>query len=233
MKLTVIGNNGPYPAAGGACSSYLLEAGGSNILIDLGSGSFSKLQEHIAPNDIDVVILSHLHFDHISDMLVLKYFPVSCKGGRKPLLFMPETPEDRQLLISDERFYTMFIHDGLVCNIAGAKISFFPVKHPIETYGVRIEYKNKVFVYTSDISDAGALGEYAKNADLLLIDAGLTSRDRKEDSYHLSVREACEAGAAAKRTVLTHLSPKYTALELIDEVSGNAELSEIGKEYDI
>ena len=26
MKLTILGNNGPYPCAGGACSGYLLSS---------------------------------------------------------------------------------------------------------------------------------------------------------------------------------------------------------------
>ena len=32
MKLTILGNNGPYPAAGGACSGYLLRAGNTCVL---------------------------------------------------------------------------------------------------------------------------------------------------------------------------------------------------------
>ena len=38
MKLTVLGCYGPYPPAGGACSGYLLEEGGTRVLIDCGNG---------------------------------------------------------------------------------------------------------------------------------------------------------------------------------------------------
>ena len=34
MKLTVLGKYGPFPKSNGATSSYLLQVGGKNILID-------------------------------------------------------------------------------------------------------------------------------------------------------------------------------------------------------
>ena len=73
MKLTVLGNNGPYPAAGSACSGYLLQSGAANILIDCGNGVLSNIQKIISLDELDAVILTHLHSDHISDMYVLKY----------------------------------------------------------------------------------------------------------------------------------------------------------------
>ena len=41
MKLTVLGCNGPYPAAGGACSGYLLETGDTRVLLDCGAGALA------------------------------------------------------------------------------------------------------------------------------------------------------------------------------------------------
>ena len=45
MKLTVLGNNGPYPAAGGACSGYLLSSDSkhTNVLIECGCGTLANL----------------------------------------------------------------------------------------------------------------------------------------------------------------------------------------------
>src|SRR5690625_422593 len=73
MKLTVIGFWGGYPAKNGATSCYLLEKDDFAIIIDAGSGSLSKLQNYISPADLDAVIISHYHQDHIADIGVLQY----------------------------------------------------------------------------------------------------------------------------------------------------------------
>jgi len=73
MKLTVLGNYGTFPGAGGACSGYLLQQGNVNILIDCGNGVMSRLQKYCRIEDLDAIVLSHLHRDHTSDMHVLKY----------------------------------------------------------------------------------------------------------------------------------------------------------------
>ena len=73
MKLTVLGCYGPYPAAGGACSGYLLEHEGFAVLIDCGNGVLSRLQEFIEPSKLKAIIISHLHSDHCSDLFILRY----------------------------------------------------------------------------------------------------------------------------------------------------------------
>src|SRR5699024_12597664 len=62
-----------YPAPGGATSAYLLEHDGFSLLVDMGSGALSKVQKYIHVTDIDAVILSHYHHDHIADIGVLQF----------------------------------------------------------------------------------------------------------------------------------------------------------------
>jgi len=66
MKLTVLGASGAFPAPGTATSGYLLEIDGHHILIDCGSGVLSRLQEHIRLDQLEAIILTHLHSDHTS-----------------------------------------------------------------------------------------------------------------------------------------------------------------------
>ena len=55
MRLTVLGNNGPYPAPGGACSGYLLESdsGETKILLDCGTGVLSRLTDRISLDELE------------------------------------------------------------------------------------------------------------------------------------------------------------------------------------
>ena len=49
MRLHLLGVNGPFPASFGATSGYLLEAGGSLLQFDLGSGVLGELTAMTAP----------------------------------------------------------------------------------------------------------------------------------------------------------------------------------------
>ena len=75
MILKILGNNGPYPAPGGACSGYLLQSdsGDTRILIDCGPGVLSRMMTEDCLDTLDAVVLSHLHYDHMSDMLPMQY----------------------------------------------------------------------------------------------------------------------------------------------------------------
>ena len=73
MKITVIGFWGGYPAKNEASSGYLLEYGDYRILLDCGSGVLSELQNHMRPEELHAVVLSHYHPDHIADVGVLQH----------------------------------------------------------------------------------------------------------------------------------------------------------------
>lgn len=98
VELTVLGNYGPYPAAQGACSGYLLNVNGFYIMLDCGNGSFSKLQKYADYTKLGILFLSHLHPDHYCDIYclrqALKY--QMREGIRKDPLFvyLPEGPEE-------------------------------------------------------------------------------------------------------------------------------------------
>ena len=75
IKITVLGCYGPFPPIGGATSGYLLELNSQNtqkkFLLDCGSGVLAKLQQYISPNSLDGIIVTHMHYDHCSDLGVL------------------------------------------------------------------------------------------------------------------------------------------------------------------
>ena len=93
MYLTILGNNGPFPAPGGACSSYLLESdsGETKLLIDAGTGSLARLMDIARPETLDAVVLSHLHFDHMSDLLPMQY-ALQFSARERPLPRVPPPP---------------------------------------------------------------------------------------------------------------------------------------------
>ena len=53
----------------GACSGYLIEEDDTCLLLDCGNGVFSKLRRFRDYVDVDAVVISHLHADHILDLV--------------------------------------------------------------------------------------------------------------------------------------------------------------------
>ncbi|MEG0781710.1 MBL fold metallo-hydrolase, partial [Carnobacterium sp.] len=73
MKLTILGYWGGYPINNEGTSSYLVESEGYHLLIDAGSASLISLENHLDPLELDAVILSHYHHDHVADIGVLQF----------------------------------------------------------------------------------------------------------------------------------------------------------------
>ena len=68
MRLTVLGCSGSGPGPASPASGYLVTAGATRLLMDLGNGAFGALLRHADPWRLDAVVLSHLHADHCADM---------------------------------------------------------------------------------------------------------------------------------------------------------------------
>ncbi|QIB26345.1 MBL fold metallo-hydrolase [Caloranaerobacter azorensis] len=216
MKLTVLGNNGPYPKPGGACSGYLFETDDKKILIDCGNGVLSRLLKICSISDIDVIILTHLHSDHISDIMVMKYaIGVNKMKGKCNVTIPLYTPTDDYEMVKRLNYNNSFniipIEEDTIINLDDIEITFRRMKHPIKTFAVKIRKGKKTFVYSSDTSYNESLIDFSKNADLLLCESGLLEEDREDNAPHLSAKQAGEIGkkAGVKRLILTHFWPEY------------------------
>ncbi len=235
MRLTILGNNGPYPAPGGACSGYLLESdsGRTSLLLDCGPGVLAQLTQRVAVEDLDAIALSHLHYDHMSDMLPLHY-ALQFHPRKRPLdVFAPGTPEEIRALLGGAQIDLWPMRDA---EVGEMRVSFCPVRHPVETYAIAVACDGARIVYTGDSNTDSALELFCSGADLLLADAGLSAADHAESSPHLSAalcgKLARDAGV--KRLLLTHLNPKYDPAALLDEARAcfsAAELAVCGESH--
>jgi len=72
MRLTFLGTGAAMPTGRRAQSGVLLEADGSVLLVDCGSGVLDALARTDAGYEaVDTVLLTHHHLDHVSDLTVL------------------------------------------------------------------------------------------------------------------------------------------------------------------
>lgn len=234
MKLTVLGKYGPFPKPGGATSGYLLEAGDKKIVLDMGSGVFSKLEKIIAPESADVIVITHFHFDHASDAPIFAYYLQQLENrnlfDKKIKLFCPKSENPLCKAICAFKYFDVrFIGEEKFSDI-GLEFSFYPMKHPELCYGVKISDGKSVFAYTGDTNECPSAEKLFVGSDLIVADGGLLERDRKDNSPHLSVEKCVEYGKNANvRTIISHINPLYSEAEILKS-AGSDERWKIAKE---
>ena len=215
MKLTVLGAYGPFPAPGGACTGFLLENERHRILLDCGNGVISRLQKYVNPWELDAIVISHLHSDHISDLFILRY--ALDMAGNKGLLsrsmdvYAPEEPAEEYARIPYKNVYNVIpLKADQIIEAGSFQISFLPTIHPLPCLAMKIKSGDKSLVYSGDTEYFPELIQFASGCDLFLCEANFQNEDMKVPrKNHLSAFEAGTIAAKAKvrKLLLTHLPP--------------------------
>lgn len=232
MRVTVLGKSPSWQDASGACSGYLIEEDGFRLLLDCGNGVFSKLRGHCDYVDVDTVLLSHLHADHFLDLVPYSYAltyaprqqPVPVAGWpgttdpARPELYAPAGAAEtfRRIVgcwgsegLIEEAFRLREYEPWDELEAGPFHIRFCEVPHYTPTFAIELRSGDGPrFTYSADCSPNEALIDFARDTDLLLIEATLPRPERTGERGHLTPEEAGEHGrqAGAKRVVITHFS---------------------------
>jgi ribonuclease BN (tRNA processing enzyme) len=215
VQVTIVGWAGSFPSAGSAASCYLVEADGFRLVLDLGNGALGALQQYTALTDVDAVCISHLHTDHCIDMLSLSVFQNYHPGGQRPRIpvYGPAGSAERlsqalgsQRMDIEQAFAFTTLTPG-TAQIGPLTVTTARMRHPVETFGFRIEHGGRALAYSADTAPCDELVSLARGADVLLAEASFTDAPDLPPDLHLTAREAGEhaAAAGAGELVLTHL----------------------------
>ena len=246
LKLTILGCYGPYAPKDGACSGYLIESQNIKLMLDCGHGAFAQLQKFINFRDLHCLVISHFHPDHYGDIHGIRHaFKGSIRDGSRqnPLVvYAPSNPAHLFEEISSwvDTFVVIPIEDTLSKTnpVGDLKIRFFPTNHPLVTYGVQAEFKNKTITYTSDTGWDSALIDICWQSDLLLTEASLRNVDIAfADKGHMTAKQAGILGqkSQAKKLVITHFWPEFNLYQLKREAEvgyeAQVDLAQMGKTF--
>jgi ribonuclease BN (tRNA processing enzyme) len=246
MRITVLGKSPAWQDAGGACSGYLIEGGGVRVLLDCGPGVFAKLRARLDYVDVDAVVISHLHADHVNDLVT---FASALRYGTRPetpprLIVPAGAPDVLASLCAGGSMrpehiagaFALEVYDPAdTVSVGGLRASFRPVPHFIPCNAVEIAEAGARLTFSADCGPNDALVEFAAGTELLLIEATLPT----PDEGHLTPREAGEHGAraGAERCVLTHFSDQLDAAWVRAEgehgFGGPVELAAEGATYEL
>jgi ribonuclease BN (tRNA processing enzyme) len=229
MELIVVGSGTGVPSLRRGSPAYAVKAAGRLLLLDLGAGALRSLLKYgLNFSEIDVLALSHLHPDHVGDLIPFLFAtryslgytrqaPFTLLAARGFQEFHARLKEafgewveppagllDLQELSAegpDERPW-----EGLVVKSA-------PTNHIYGSLAYRLEAGGRSLVYSGDTDESDSLVELARGADLLVLEAA----NPFKVPGHLTPSEAgaLAARAGVARLLLTHFYPACDEVDVV------------------
>lgn len=237
MTLTVLGARGSSPICrrdsllfGGSTSCYMLRACGETIFLDGGTGMLNAPSEFPS---LPVMLVSHLHMDHLSGLGM--YSRLSQKGA-ETTIYLPA--EDGDAVAALDGLYSppywplsllncggdvRVLPHSLPLQVGEVSVEGMEGCHPGGVKCFRLSCRGKRVVYASDFEHEepyfSDLIDFSRDADLLLYDAQYTPEEyeRKKGFGHSTAEKALELmeSAGVERMLLIHHDPGSTDRELL------------------
>lgn len=229
MELIVIGSGTGVPSLRRGSPALAVQAAGRLVVLDLGSGTLRALLTYgLNFNEIDILALTHLHPDHVGDLIPFLFATRYALGYTRR--------EPFQLLAA--RGFAAF-HDklrevfgtwveppaGLMqlrelspeqpdqVGWEGLVIKSAPTHHITGSLAYRLEASGRSLVYSGDTEESESLVALAQGADLLVLEAANPSKV----PGHLTPPEAgrLAARAGVRRVLLTHFYPPCDEVDVL------------------
>jgi ribonuclease Z len=191
IKVTLLGTGCPPAVMNRFGPSILVEAGGQKFLFDAGRGALQRLnQVKVRWRDVQGVLLTHLHSDHVvgfPDLWLTGWLtpgrdvPLQVwgpRGTKKMMSHLEQAFEyDIRIRLYDDRpspngvvILAEDIAEGIVYEKGGVKITAFEVDHaPVKpAFGYRIDHAGRSVVLSGDTRVSENLIRHAQGVDLLI-----------------------------------------------------------------
>jgi ribonuclease BN (tRNA processing enzyme) len=218
LTLVPIGVGTAYARPGEVQSCYLVRAGGAAVAVDLGAGTLNRLQDHLAPEELDALLITHMHPDHCADLLALRVY-MAWGPGRGGRIRVIGPPALRDALVTfsgsegwDALEFEAWADEGGELELAeGLTLRHAQVPHLDPTHAVRLEHGDRAFCFGADCADNESLPALAEGADLVLCECSFGAEPVPDGVPHLNGASAggIAARAGAGRLLLTHCYPEY------------------------
>jgi ribonuclease BN (tRNA processing enzyme) len=217
--LVPVGVGAAYSRPGEAQSCYLVRAGDRAVALDMGSGALNRLQEQIRPEELDAVVVTHMHPDHCVDLLALRVYLAYGPGAGAGPLRVLGPPELRRRLVGfggsdawDEvmRFEALTGAAGERDLGGGATLRYRQVPHLPPTFALRVDAGGGSVCFGADCADNDELPALAEGADVLLCECSFGAAPVPDGVPHLNggMAGAIASRAGAGRLLLTHCFPE-------------------------
>ena len=220
MRLDVLGAGPAYTdKVGAAGASYLIRAGSTAIVLDLGQGSFPRLAATLEPSTVDAVFVSHLHPDHFIDLVAMRhYLRWQFEPERHVRVIAPTGLAGRIDALHDEPGFTTAtldvepIPDEVA--VGPLLIQAIRVTHTADSHAFRVSLADGPgLVYTGDCGRARDVEPLIVPGDWLLSEVSFGPGPVAAGAMHLDgpAVGGLATSSGIGRVLLTHLQMGFDA----------------------
>jgi ribonuclease BN (tRNA processing enzyme) len=240
MRLTVLGGSAASPNPGMGCAGLLVRTAAAAFALDLGPGTLPELRRHADFRRLEAVVVSHMHVDHVLDLLALRHalaynpvpaprpVPVWLPPGGAELLARAVAPFDtcddpgRFAATVDVREYD----PERPLAIGDATVAFAPAVHYLPAWAMRVAAPGGADLgYTGDTGPAADLACFFAGVGLLVAEATLLDPGSRPlaERGSLTAREAGELAttAGAGTLLLSHWWEEHGAEAIRRQAAGS------------
>ena len=226
----IVGSGTGIPSLRRGSPGLLLISESSKVLIDSGSGTLRRMLEvGITYRDVDLLLYTHIHPDHISDLVPIlfacKYSDLPreknllCVGGAGFKHFFNQLKKVYGSWI-EAQSYHLTIKEISQKPLSFRDLTIFakPMAHLPESVGYRIEFNDgKSVAISGDTDYCKNIIDLASEVDLLVLECSFP--DEKKVEGHLTPSMAGKIGleSRCKRLLLIHLYPVCDQFDILKE----------------
>jgi ribonuclease BN (tRNA processing enzyme) len=231
FSVEILGASSAVPNPDRATSGYLLRSGASEVLLECGHGVVGKLLRYGSVEDLDGVVISHMHPDHCFDLVALRNY-VYCNGLDRLPLYVPSNGPQvlRDVALGlqlsagyfDETFEVRSYPGDAPFTIGTMEFRTIRTVHNTVAYAMRVQGDSGGrLVFSSDTAYFPEFAGFAAGCEVLLVETTDPVPPAKRPRWHLSPAEvaAIVRAAGPGLTLLTHYVAAH-AEEILKEVSG-------------
>jgi len=219
MQLTFLGTGSAVPTGERNQTGLLLENTGHRLLVDCGSGVLHALAAtEPGYTDLDALLLTHHHLDHVTDVLPLLKARWLADAPRLRIIGPPGTTSLLDDLLDVHDYLRKHVDPDVTdiqtgeTTLAGFDVAAREVQHSMAGFGYRFSpagADEPAVVFSGDTEAIPSLLSMADGADVLVHDCSFPD-DIETDNHATpaSLGEALDAAAVDVGALyLTHLYP--------------------------
>lgn len=228
MKLIILGSGTCVPSLRRSSPSLIIKAGGKVLLFDSGSGTIRRMLEAgITYRDVDYIFYSHIHPDHVADLVPFLFATKYADIPREKNLDIVGGKGFKKFFKKLNKVYGKWLEPELykinlseisnkTIKIDGFKVTAKQLAHIKESVGYRIEGEDgKSIALSGDTDYCKNIIKLGKDVDMLMLECSLP--DEKKVTGHLtpSLCGRIAAESKCKKLVLTHFYPSCDNVDVV------------------